>query len=341
LKQINYVNEIGELISKFDLDFPFECENYLAAIQIVWIFHSDKNNFKNACKYSNYLLKRERNETMLGNFNSTWKDIRSSVSNGSLVVKFPKAVNLSNGQRDILTFISMLFKAKEKLNKEANILIIDEVFDYLDDANLTAAQYYITQFIDEFKKEDKEIYPLILTHLNPDYFKNFAFNNQKVYYLKKFNIEVHQHFTRLLRKRENETIEDDVSKYLLHYHPDEINKREEFRDLRLKETWGEGKNFYAFLNNEAEKYLNDRSFCPFAVCGAVRVKIEEIAYNQLDADESREKFLDTHGTRNKLDKAEELGVISPESHYLLGVIYNEGMHWREQQDNVSPIASKL
>src|SRR5699024_9317771 len=125
------------------------------------------------------------------------------------------------------------------------------------------------------------------------------------------------------------------------YHPDEINKREEFRDLRLKETWGEGKNFYAFLNNEAEKYLNDRSFCPFAVCGAVRVKIEEIAYNQLDADESREKFLDTLGTRNKLDKAEELGVISPESHYLLGVIYNEGMHWREQQDNVSPIASKL
>lgn len=341
LKQINYVNQIGDLLSKFDLDFPFECENYLAAIQLVWAYHSDRNDFKSACKYSNYLLKRKRYETMLSNFNSTWKDIRASISGDSLVVKFPKAIHLSNGQRDILTFISMLFKAKEKLNKDANILIIDEVFDYLDDANLTAAQYYITQFIDEFKKEDKEIYPLILTHLNPDYFKNFAFNSQKVYYLKKFNIDVYQHFTSLLRKRNNETIEDDVSKYLLHYHPDEIDKREEFRDLNLPELWGEGKNFYNFLDGEVEKYLNDRAFCPFAVCGAVRVKIEEIAYSQLDTAESKEQFLNTHGTRNKLDKAEELGIISPESHYLLGVIYNEGMHWKEHQDNVSPIASKL
>jgi transposase len=56
---------------------------------------------------------------------------------------------------------------------------------------------------------------------------------------------------------------------------------------------------------------------------------------------SSEAFLGTRTTRKKLDKAEELGVVSPETHYLLGIIYNEGMHWKKNQDNVSPIASKL
>jgi hypothetical protein len=34
-------------------------------------------------------------------------------------------------------------------------------------------------------------------------------------------------------------------------------------------------------------------------------------------------------------------VSPPESYYLLGIIYNEGMHWRDNKDNISPIASKL
>jgi hypothetical protein len=71
------------------------------------------------------------------------------------------------------------------------------------------------------------------------------------------------------------------------------------------------------------------------------VKVEEITYNKLTGAAAQTDFLNTHKTRNKLEKAEELGAISPESHYLLGIIYNEGMHWRENFDNVSPIASKL
>ena len=119
----------------------------------------------------------------------------------------------------------MLFRAKRHLKKDANILIIDEVFDYLDDANLIAAQYYITTFIKEFVDEGKRLYPIILTHLNPNYFKNFTFSKQKVYYLDKTNIQVNQHITKLLRNRENTTIKDDVVKYLLHYEPRHINKR--------------------------------------------------------------------------------------------------------------------
>lgn len=341
LKQIDYLNTIGNLINAFDIGYNSEAKSYLVAIQLIWLYNQDPNNFKAACIFSNYKLDKQRFDTTLTTFNCTWKSIRSSETGGRLVVKFPKAIHISNGQRDILTFISMLFRAKRNLKKAANILIIDEVFDYLDDANLTAAQYYITTFIKEYDSLGKRIYPLILTHLNPNYFKNFAFSNQKVYYLDNTAIQVSPHMIRLLRNRENVTIKTDLDKYLLHYDPGVINKRAEFKALTLPETWGEANNFILHLNNEVTNYLANQPYDPFAVCGALRVKIEEIAYNKLQSAEARTTFLTTHKTRSKLEKVEEMGVISPESHYLLGIIYNEGMHWKDNQDNVSPIASKL
>lgn len=341
LKQIDYLNTIGNLINEFDIGYNSETKSYLAAIQLIWLYNQDINNFKNACTFNIYRLDKQRFDATLTTFNCTWKNIRSSETGGKLVVKFPKAIHISNGQRDILTFISMLFKALRNLKKPANILIIDEVFDYLDDANLTAAQYYITNFIKEFDSLGKRIYPLILTHLNPNYFKNFAFSNQKVYYLDKSTIQVNTSMIRLLRNRKNATIETEVDKYLLHYDPGTINKRAEFRTLGIRELWGEGKNFVQYLNTEVNNYLTNQPYDPFAVCGALRVRIEQIAYNKLQSDEARNAFLTTHKTRSKLEKAEEMGIVSPESHYLLGIIYNEGMHWKENQDNVSPIASKL
>lgn len=145
----------------------------------------------------------------------------------------------------------------------------------------------------------------------------------------------------MLRNREHESIQNDVSKYLLHYDPGVINKRAEFRALGIRELWGEAKNFNQYLTDQVQNYLNNQPYDPFAVCGAVRVRVEEIAYNKLQSQEARDTFLAIHKTRCKLEKAEEMRVVSPESHYLLGVIYNEGMHWKDHQDNVSPIAAKL
>lgn len=341
LKQINYLNTIGDLINEFDIGYNCEAKSYLAAIQIVALYNNNSNNFKAACTFSNYRLDKQRFDETLTTFNCTWRNISTSQTGGKLVVKFPQAIHISNGQRDILTFISMLFRAKRHLKKGANILIIDEVFDYLDDANLTAAQYYITQFIKDYKLADKRIYPLILTHLNPNYFKNFTFSNQKVYYLNKSNIQVTQGIINLLRNREDLTIKADVSKYLLHYDPGTINKRAEFRALSIPELWGENNYFVNHVNNEVQNYLTDIPYDPFAVCGALRLKIEQIAYDKLQSPEARTAFIATHKTRSKLEKAEEMGIVSPESHYLLGIIYNEGMHWKLNQDNVSPIASKL
>ncbi len=41
------------------------------------------------------------------------------------------------------------------------------------------------------------MYPLILTHLNPYYFKNFTFASQKIYFLKKSKPTINKDFRAL------------------------------------------------------------------------------------------------------------------------------------------------
>ena len=133
-----------------------------------------------------------------------------------------------------------------------------------------------------------------------------------------------------------------MSKFLLHYNPEEISKRIGFQILELRETWGESDNFYKFINDEALKYISESvEFDPLAVCCAVRVAVEKYSYQQLVNEDSKHRFITTFKTRDKLEYAEEVGATIPEYFYLLGVIYNEGMHWKEGQDNISPIAAKL
>lgn len=281
----------------------------------------------------------------LQEFNCTWKDIKVRKKDGKLVLNFPSATDISNGQRDILIFIAMLFSARLRLTKTINLLIIDEVFDYLDDANLVAAQYYISNLIDDYKSDGKIIYPLILTHLDPDLFKNYTFSNQKVYYLEKSVVSTNDGMLKLLRARQrkdvSKEIQKDISYYLLHYAPTSINRRTEFKNYGIPELWGENDNFENFINDEIQKYLRGDPYDPLAVCGALRVKIEKIAYSGLSTMELKNTFLEKRKTINKLNFAKDNGIIIPESYYLLGIIYNDGMHLRDGTDNVSKIVSKL
>ena len=337
LRNITCLKCIADIIKKYEDN---EVSSYLSAIQFIWLYNDDKKGFEKVYEHSKYIIKKDKFKDFISTFDSTWKKIEAKEERGQLVVKFPPAKDISNGQRDVLSFVSMLFRAREKFTKPSNILIIDEVFDYLDDANLVAVQYYITKFIDEMKKEGKNIYPLILTHLDPSNFEIFAFKGLKIYYLNKQQAQKSIHFEKLLRARKEDSIEEEVSKYLLHYHTEKINKRDDFRSLGLKETWGEGNNFKNYINEEVEKYLKDEDYDPFAVCCAVRVKIEENLYNKLK-EEDKEQFLKTHETRKKIDFAESKGVSSPEIYYLLGIIYNDGMHWKNNYDNVTPIVTNL
>lgn len=342
LEAIDPLRGIAELILSSNLGITEKHIALLAAIQIFRLYDADKARFKRAQKYVDYIIEKKQYSQMLAAFNTSWCAIAPKEKGRKLVVEFPKAKHISNGQRDVITFVALLNRAQNKLRGRNGILIIDEVFDYLDDANLVAVQYYITKMIERYKAEGRRLYPLILTHLNPHYFKNFVFSKQKVYYLDKRNVSAKPEMIKLLRNRERPSIEQDVSKYLLHYHPNDINKRQEFETLNLKATWGEGQNFNIFIEEECRKYAGgEAEFDPLAVCCAVRNLVEKNAYQQLPSQADRDTFIDTHKTRNKLKFAESVGALVPEYFYLLGVIYNEGMHWREGQDNLSPIAVKL
>ena len=235
-------------------------------------------------------------------------------------------------------------RARRNFRKRDCILIIDEIFDYLDDANLISFQYFITKFIEEMKAQGKNIFPILMTHLDPMYFNHFCFNKHKmkVVYLKDVAAHPNVNILNLIKKREDISIQSLADKHHFHFYPTPVNLTAEFTALHLLPAWGESQRFHQSIDGEVVKYLNDQTnFCPLAICFGVRVKIESLLHSKITDPVKQQKFLDTHGTKKKLDYCEEIGLDVPEIYYLLGIIYNDRLHWREGLDIIKPVAIKL
>ena len=67
--------------------------------------------------------------------------------------------------------------------------------------NLVICQFYITKFIENLKNDNKKIFPIIMTHLNPFYFKNYAFSRQKVCFLNKKNTQINKDLSKIIENR--------------------------------------------------------------------------------------------------------------------------------------------
>jgi len=342
LESIIPITSLADTLSKFDEVLPTRLDKLLTSYQIHILHSKNKTKFINACKYGRYLNEKKSYEAIISSFDTTWKSVKPKEVKGSLVVDFPLATDISNGQRDSLSFAAWLQRVTAFPKNRDSIIIIDEIFDYLDDANLIAVQYYISNLIKLKKETTGRVYPLILTHLNPLYFKNFTFKDQKVYFLKKYQPSINQHFKKLIVKRTEPLISQFVDKHHLHFHPSPISIRNEFSALDIKETWGESIIFHTHLTEEWRKYLgNQENYDPFAICCYVRVKIEEQIYHKITSPDVKTTFLNTNGTRKKLEFAELNGITVDDTMFLLGVIYNEGMHIKDNIDNSSPIVAKL
>lgn len=263
-----------------------------------------------------------------------------------LLLNLPEPGHLSNGQRDVLVLFALFQKAKYSLSKKRAIIVIDEVFDYLDDANLTVAQYYVTQLIEDYKNAGKEIYPIILTHLNPAFFKNYAFSKQKIIYLAPATAQASvEAMCKLIAARRNtsvcDTLKDKISKYLVHYHDQEIDFSLELQSINgSRSSWGKPGKFHDFLKEEFEKYTNGSDSDPLAICAITRRSIEKQAYDQIADQLESTQFFEEHGTTSKLDWARQRGAKIPEFHYLLRIIFDDGLHW-DQRKSLTPIIAKL
>jgi hypothetical protein len=344
LKEKGNLIEIVAILNKYFLSKYSETESFLIATEIVALYKRDGKKFYDTGKYNDYLCEKDAYDKLFLSFNTTWKNICPKEDDGSLVVKFPKANQISNGERDVITFLSSLIRCRRKwrLTKKSAILIIDEVFDYLDDANLIMAQYYITQMINDFKRSGKKLFPLIMTHLNPYYFKNFVFKDQHIYYLNKITAHINREIEKVIFSRENATVKGNLDCYFLHHNTSNINIEADFVALGLDRALGESSNFKVALNSEITKYLDGKTtYDPLSVCLAVRLQVEVKAFSTLGTDDDRTEFIGTKKTVNKLDFAGKKGIDVPDIYYLLGIIYNDIAHIRPNTDYSTPIISKL
>jgi hypothetical protein len=345
LSNIVPLKNLADIIKKF---VDIEIDSYLMAIEIAWL--SLTGTFKKALEYLLYTREKLFYNDLLSTINTTRHNISvvekkksKSSPKKSLIIEFPSADQMSNGQRDVLSFIAQIQKARRDFKKQHCILVIDEVFDYLDDANLVAFQYYVTKLIEEFKDQDRYLYPILLTHLDPAHFRHFSFNKHKlqIRYLASNTSRTPSVFLNMVKHRKNPSIEATVSKHHFHFHPDEINLENEFQTLTLRKAWGKSHSFYTVVKNEVDKYLASNDYDSIAVLLGIRIEIEKLAYEKLPTQSLKDTFITTHKTKSKLEFCEENGITISETHYLLGLIYNDDLHWHEHRDYETPLISKL
>lgn len=345
-RAVDELNKLASIIRSYNFDIiTDETSSFLAAFQVLSVQRAKGNDFRKACKYLNYLSEKAEYSQMIASFNSTRFNIKPKEERGKgLIVKWPKAHEISNGQRDTLSFVALMLKARRSLTKQNCILIIDEIFDYLDDANLISFQYFITNFIEDMKRQGKNFFPLLMTHLDPMFFNHFCFNRHKikVHYLKDAAGSANLNLLKLIKEREDASIQSSVDQFYFHFDPGSVNLQTEFTSLGLNLNWADSNNFHAHIQNEVAKYLNDQTnYDPLAICFGVRIKIEELIYNQIADATHKQDFINTHGTKKKLEYCQQIGLDVPETYYLLGIIYNDRLHWRPNLDIVKPVAIKL
>lgn len=327
---ISSIKYVSDILKESTDDDNLKC--LLKSVRIVTYSYRNPENLKKRIEYANYKINEKKIRRLFNTIKQTWKEIKPHIKDGKMILSIGDAQRISNGERDFLTFISMLIQAESYFIKKDNILIIDEVFDYMDDANLVAAQHYINKFVSKLRIEGKNIYPIILSHINPTYYKTYAFKNMKVYYLNQIPYpHACDNMLKLIRRRDSLEKEDKkkadlISKYMFHYYNNYNYDMSDIIQL-YDPKWGNLHLFKSYCKNNVLKYINGEEYDALALCVALREIIEEYCYKKLDNDEQRGYFLDNiHGTENKINYVENLGIICPETFHILGLIYNDSLH---------------
>ena len=352
LAEFQAIPELAAIVTLLaDFSELTEAEKFLLAYQFAKAYAEDAKLLNEHRVWRSYLSGKQRCEELLASVNSNpaWIAVSIKETKGELVAEVPVATRMSNGQRDLLSFVGQLMKAEFELDGARAILVVDEVFDYLDECNLLAAQFYASRFVERFKSNGAEIFPLFLTHLNPEVFKHSILglgrsDIRKVHILDKASDSSRRvGIAAMVKLREDATLKPYIGKHFFHYHPQNCDQVILFKANGLKETWGKSHDFYAYVFEEFEKYRSGVGEADYvAACVAARIAIEKHAFDQLQAaDQTR--FTDEFNkrTNDKLDFVEQVGGKVPESHRILGMLYNDILHHKDNFDYISAIVSKM
>ena len=310
--------------------------NYLDAIQINRFIDGKRGEVKEACAYLRYCKVKHDINKMLPLLDRTRYKVKAHVKDRQLVVDFPDWGEASNGEIDALQLCVALFRARVKLGeKEHSLLLIDEVFDYLDDANLLVAQHFLLELMKQFRDSGKSLYVIILTHLDPSLFKSFRFKNFHSSYISTTRDSAEKGglykllVDRTRCQKDLPGIYEAVSSHYLHFSDCEsvsedvlayVSRQGVDKELRKPAP------FRNMMETKLDNYFSGKPFAPSEVCCGLRITVERLCYEAL-ATEDRLGFLEIKkGTEHRLQYAEEHGVEVPETFHLLGSIYNSCMH---------------
>ncbi len=318
---------------------------FLLFYQLFEVYKTHTIEMKNAATWAEYEHQKKDIEKDLSCVKCPWKGAKITEDDGALFIDFPLADEYSNGQRDIMTLYAqlMLFRSKLQARKKY-LLLIDEVFDYLDDANLLAAQYFVSQLLE--KEPVAQVYIVLFTHLDPAYYRTYVLKNLiKVDYLVKVQA-IPNTLTKCfigyrdwLKVQGNNGDADklqlyhDLSNCLFHYNPSDCNfsariAANQHPHYAAKTTWGEMSVFYTYLIDEVNKYLFGQNYDPYAVAFAIRIRIEKIVYDSIAVPAVKNEFLAANDSIAKIKVCTDNGIKVPTFYMMVLAIGNESAHLR-------------
>ena len=325
----DFQNEIKSLKSS---DSAFD--RFELFIQIKWLYEYNRQNLLEVQRYEQYINLRNKYNEIIKAIDTTGRDLQAKEVDGKLIVSFPKADTISNGQRDIVTFIINLVKFQMRYDEnKKQLLIIDEVFDYLDDANVVAAQYFLSNLL---KKNKENLYLVIFSHITEEHFRGWVLNKKlNTQYIKPIQAKASSNTKAFIAYREYLKANKSehyptLSNYYFHYNPQtseqDLSAAYIVKD-GLKQNWFKGTYLHQAIIPELNKYLSGQEqYDPYAVCFALRFACEKNIYEQLRTEEEKDTFLAQNTTTKKLNWAEDAGYSVPIIYYLLGIIFNEAEH---------------
>ena len=282
-----------------------------------------------------YETSRKSVDDLLSAINTTGSEIKTVEQGSNLILRYPNRENVSNGELDILQFAGALARARYGLDKQRVLLIIDELFDYLDDGNLIVAQYYLIQMIERFSQAGRELFIVILTHLDPSTLESYKFKVKHVsYFGPSGDGSIGGNMRGLLKDRSNcqkhnQDIYNEISSAYLHYSVTPVvgePTREYLKNRGFPPKLIDPTAFFENMCIELESYINGRKYDAAKVCCALRVGVERYAYRLLCEDNDRREFLEIRKTLDRLNYVEGKRGCIPEMLFLLSSLYNGCMH---------------
>lgn len=316
-------------------------DSFLVFFQLLQYYSKCKKEFKSICEFSSYVKLKRSVRREIDFLNTSGAEVALREEDGKLRVIFPNADRLSNGQRDVLTFVTQLihFKAIKK-DTWNYILVIDEVFDYLDDANIVAAQYYLSKIL---KEDDYRTYILLMTHLNPFTFRSYLMNKNVLnfVYLHSSIPESKPATKRFIawrdeQKKSNKDIYITLCAHFFHYNPTSFDLTQKVDVERLqnfKKTWLSSDVYRAMLIDEMNIYLSRKNnYDPYAVACALRIMIEKKLYLKLRTKDQQTQFIETETTSSKMALCEDFGVKISDAYGIVNAIQNEAHHLQYTND---------